>query len=88
MQIRSDCYLKDISGYVDMWICSHKVDRWIHSDSVSAYPRIYLLLGIALKWQGIHQFSLLLSGGSRERPPRAPLFLNQTEAQRAEKNCF
>ena len=77
-----------LSGYVDMRIRSDKVDTQICSDWVSAYPRIHLFLGVALKWQGIQQFSLLLSGGSRERPPRAPLFLNQTEAQRAEKNCF
>ena len=42
-----------LSGYMDTWICSDKVDTWIRSEWVSAYARIHLFLGVALKWQGI-----------------------------------
>ena len=82
-----------LSGYVDMRILSDKGDTQIRSDWVSVFLRIRVsayppIFRGCFKMQGIQQFSLLLSGGSRERPPCAPFFLNQTEAQRAEKNCF
>ena len=78
---------------MDTWICGYLVTkgilRFVVTEylcfCVSAYPPIFRG---CFKMQGIQQFSLLLSGGSRERPPVPSFFKTKLRPKGPKKIVF